>query len=102
MTGDPSAHGRKNPQSTTAQPPIRRRSSRVSKCPLGKAMNRYTVRKSIGPSASTPRSNANGQSDDCHDMTHAVMPKAISSGPKRLSGRRRHQYRPTSIGITAR
>ena len=56
----------------------------------------------MGPSASTPMSKASGRSEDCHEMTHATRPKASNSGPNRLTGRRRHQYRPTSIGTTAR
>ena len=53
-------------------------------------------------SASTPMSNASGQSDDCQETTQDDTPNAASSGPNRLAGPPQHQYRPTSNDAATR
>ena len=47
-------------------------------------------------------SNGSGESEDSQLMTQAMIPNAISSGPKRLAGRRTHQNRPIAIGAAVR
>ena len=42
--------------------------------------------------------NSTGSLDDWRMYGTPTKPKATSSGPKRLSGRRRIQYRPTRTG----
>ena len=39
----------------------------------------------------TARSKSSGTSEDSQEYTQASVPNPISSGPKRLAGRRSHQ-----------
>ena len=47
-------------------------------------------------------SNGSGASEDSQLITHAMTPSRISRGPKRLAGRRTHQYSPIAIGAAVR
>src|SRR5215211_7856072 len=53
-------------------------------------------------SHTTPIPSSHGFADDCRMYTAPTKPNAISIGPKRLSGRRRTQYRPTNTGPRTR
>ena len=56
----------------------------------------------MGPSNSTATSNGSGRFDASQLITQHIAPKATRSGPKRLAGRRTHQYRPIIIGAAVR
>ena len=60
------------------------------------------VSRKNGASASTPRLEISGTSAACHVTTQVTAPKAISSRPNRLAGRRAHQYKPMSVGAATR
>src|SRR3954451_23589987 len=102
MTGVSSAQGTKKASTPTTRAAISQRAAGGSTRPIGKAREREKVSTKNGPSASTPRSKASGAPAPCQDATHTLMPKSTSSGPNRLAGRRRHQYRPISIEAAIR
>ena len=56
----------------------------------------------MGPSASTPRSKASGAVEDCHEYDPRHEAERHQQRAESAAGRRRHQYRPISIGAAVR